>query len=121
MKRIQESCRPCHMQDNAWLLDRVMTIQNNNWQVQHIAGQTIARAHGVLGKAGSVSKVNKEELEKSRELLRKAQLFWDLVAVENGMGFHNPDQTINTLGRAIDMAHESIESANRAAGTQNRY
>jgi nitrite reductase (cytochrome c-552) len=118
MKRIQESCRPCHTQDNDWLLDRVKTIQNNNWQVQHIAGQTIARAHEILGKAGNVPKVNKEELEKSREFLRKAQIFWDLVAAENGMGFHNPDQDLNTLGRAIDMAHQAIASANRAAGTQ---
>ncbi len=118
MKRIQESCRPCHTQDNDWLLKRVMTIQNNNWQLQRIAGQTIARAHEVLGKAGSAPGVNKEELEKSRELLRKAQIFWDLVAAENGMGFHNPDQTINTLGQSIDMAHQAIESANRSAGSE---
>ena len=118
MKKIQESCRPCHTQDNDWLLNRVKTIQNNNWQLQRIAGQTIARAHGIIGKAGQVATVNKAELDRSRELLRKAQLFWDLVAAENGVGFHNPDQCLNTLGQAIDLAHQSIASANKAAGTQ---
>jgi len=32
------------------------------------------------------------------------------------MGFHNPDQALNTLGRSIDTAHQSIAAANRAAG-----
>jgi len=34
------------------------------------------------------------------------------------MGFHNPDQVLNTLGRSIDMAHQAIAEANKAAGTQ---
>jgi len=49
--------------------------------------------------------------------VRKAQWFWDIVAAENSMGFHNPDQVLNTLGRSIDMAHQAIATANRAAGT----
>ena len=49
--------------------------------------------------------------------LRKAQIFWDLVAAENGVGFHNASQCENTLGQAIDLAHKSIATANRAAGT----
>ncbi len=118
MKKIQESCRPCHTEDNDWLLDRVKNIQNNNWQIQRIAGQTIARAHGVIGKAAQVKNVNAAELDKSRELLRKAQFYWDLVAAENGVGFHNPSQCLNTLGQAVDLAHQSIAAANRAAGTQ---
>lgn len=116
MKRIEESCGPCHKQDSKWLLTRVKTIQGNSFQLQRIAGQTIARAHGIIGKASQVKGVNMAELDQSRELLRKAQLFWDLVAAENGVGFHNASQCENTLGQAIDLAHRSIEGANRAAG-----
>jgi len=118
MKHIQASCHTCHTQDEQWLLERVKTTQNNVFHLQCIAGQTIARAHNVLGKAGAVTKVNKGELDKARELLRNAQWFWDFIAVENSMAFHNPDQALNTLGQAIDLAHQAIATANRAAGTQ---
>jgi len=117
MRMTKESCRTCHTQSEEWLLTRVKTIQNNAWQLQRTAGQTVAKAHEVIGKAAAVAKANKAELDKARELVRKAQWFWDIVAAENSMGFHNPDQVLNTLGRSIDMAHQAIATANRAAGT----
>ena len=118
MKHSEPSCRQCHTQDATWLLDRVKTIQNNVWQLQRTAGQTVAKAHEVIGKASKAAKANKADLDKARELIRKAQWYWDFVAAENSMGFHNPDQVLNTLGISIDLAHQAIASANRAAGTQ---
>ena len=118
MKHIQSACRTCHTQDEKWLLDRVKTVQNHVFQLQRIAGQTIASAHETLAKAGAVTTVNAGELEKARELIRNAQWFWDFVAAENSMGFHNPDQALNTLGQAIDMAHQAAQTANRAAKLQ---
>ncbi|MRR38606.1 ammonia-forming cytochrome c nitrite reductase subunit c552, partial [bacterium] len=106
MKHAEESCATCHTQGTAWLLERVKTIQNNVWQLQRAAGQAVARAHGVIARAASVPAADKAGLEAARELVRKAQWFWDMVAAENGMGFHNPDQVMNTLGRSIDMAHQ---------------
>ena len=118
MKHAQASCQTCHTQGAAWLLERVKTEQNNVWQLQRMAGQTVAQAHEVIGKAAAVDKADKVGLDKARELVRKAQWFWDMVAAENGMGFHNPDQALNTLGRSIDMAHQAIAAANEAAGTE---
>ena len=118
MKHSEASCRTCHTQTIQWLLDRVMIVQNNVWQLQRTAGQSVARAHEVIGKAAKAANANKADLEKARELIRKAQWYWDFVAAENSMGFHNPDQVLNTLGLSIDLAHQAIESANRAAGTQ---
>ncbi len=118
MKHVKASCQTCHAKSAVWLLERVKTIQNNVWQLQRTAGQTVARAHEVIGKAGAVAKADKAQLDKARELVRKAQWFWDMVAAENSMGFHNPDQVLNTLGRSIDMAHQAIAIANRAAGSQ---
>ena len=118
MKHIQASCRTCHTQDEKWLLDRVKTTQNNVFQLQRTAGQTIARAHDVIGKATATAKAKPAELGKARELVRNAQWLWDYIAAENSMGFHNPDQALTTLGQSIDLAHQAIATANRAAGTQ---
>lgn len=119
MKHVQASCRTCHTQDEKWLLERVKTTQNNVSQLQRIAGQTIASAHETLGKAAVSARINKDELEKARELLRNAQWYWDFVAAENSMGFHNPDQALNTLGKSIDLAHQATVRANRTAGMQH--
>ncbi len=118
LKHIEASCTVCHRQSADWLQARVQTIQDHVFELQHTAGQTIARAHTVIGKAASVGKADTAGLDQARELLRKAQWFWDIVAAENSMGFHNPDQVLNTLGRSIDMAHQAIQNANKAAGTQ---
>jgi nitrite reductase (cytochrome c-552) len=71
----------------------------------------------VIGRVAAHSKVNLTELNKARNLVRKAQWYWDFVAAENSMGFHNPAQVLNTLGQSIDLAHQAIETANRAAET----
>jgi nitrite reductase (cytochrome c-552) len=115
MKHAEASCRTCHTQDAKWLLERVKTIQNNVWQLQRTAGQTIARAHAVIGRAGKEVKADKAKLEKARELIRHAQWLWDFIAAENSMGFHNPDQALNTLGQSIDLAHQAIETTHGAA------
>ncbi len=117
MKHIQASCRTCHTQEEQWLLERVKTTQNHTFNLQHTAGQTIARAHEAIGKAGAASHINQAELDKARELLRHAQWLWDFIAAENSMGFHNSSQSLNTLGQSIDLAHQSIAAASRAAGT----
>ncbi len=116
MKHGREACRTCHTQDDQWLLDRVKTIQASVWEMQHTAGQTVAKAHQAIGKTTKAAKVNKAELEKAREFVRKAQWHWDFVAAENSMGFHNPTMILTTLGRSIDLAHQAIASAEKALG-----
>lgn len=116
MKYSKEACSPCHSQSVEWLLERVKTTQDNVWNLQRRAGAVVARAHETIGKAGSSAKVNKAELEKARQMIRKAQWYWDFVAAENSMGFHNPVHALNTLGQSIDLAHEAILIAHRAAG-----
>jgi len=118
LKHVKESCGTCHNQGEAWLLERVRTEQNNVWQLQHTAGQALARAHEVVAKASAVGAADKAGMDKARGLLRKSQWFWDTVAAENSMGFHNPDQVLNTLGRSIDMAHQAAVEANKAAKTR---
>jgi nitrite reductase (cytochrome c-552) len=116
MRHIEASCHPCHTQSSDWLLDRVKTVQNNVWQLQHTAGLTLSRAHEAIGKAAIRKNADKNELDKARELVRKAQWYWDFIAAANSMGFHNPDQTLNVLGQSIDMSNQAITAANQAIG-----
>ena len=116
LRTLDDSCSSCHNQGTAWLQERVKTIQDNAWQLQHTAGLTVAKAHEAIKKASEKPDADQAELAKARELVRKAQWFWDFVAAENSMGFHNPDQVLNTAGQAIDLANQAIESAYKAAG-----
>ncbi|EAX46312.1 Nitrite reductase (cytochrome; ammonia-forming) [Thermosinus carboxydivorans Nor1] len=117
LKHLNEACSTCHNEGPEWLFERVKTIQDNVWQLQHLAEQKVSRAHTAIKKASETANVNQTELANARELVRKAQWYWDYVAAANSMGFHNSVQELNTLGQAIDFANLAIEAANRAAGT----
>ena len=116
LKHLEASCSPCHNQDTAWLMERVKTVQDETFQTLHAAGGVVAKAHLAIKKADETPNANAAELAKARELVRKAQWYWDFVAAENSMGFHNPSQSINTSAQALDLAYQAIEAANRAAG-----
>lgn len=118
MKHGKEACRTCHTQSDQWLLDRVKTIQSSVWEMQRTAGQTVAKAHQTIGKASKATRANKAELDRARELVRKAQWYWDFVAAENSMGFHNPTMILTTLGRSVDLAHQAISIAEKASGAR---
>lgn len=119
LRTINESCSPCHNQGKEKLFNQVKAEQDNVWQLQHTAGQTVARAHGAIQNASAAANANQNELANARELLRRAQWYWDYVAAANSMGFHNSVQELNTLGQAIDLAHQAIDAANKAAGTNS--
>ena len=114
MRTTDASCRRCHPEDAKMLLESVRNTQKSVWELQHIAGTRIAKAHEAIAKALTAKTVNKEELEKARENLRRAQWYWDFVAAENSMGFHNPALCLYILGQAIDLAHRSAESSAKA-------
>lgn len=116
LRHVDASCSSCHNQGSEWLKDRVKTIQDHTWQLQHTAGLSVAKAHEAIKRASEVANVDQNELAQARELVRRAQWYWDMVAAENSMGFHNPDQALNILGQSIEISYKAIEAANRAAG-----
>lgn len=115
MRHVRQSCQTCHTQGEQWLTERVRIIQAGVWDLQRTAGQTVARAHAAIAGSSKSPGVNSGEIEKARELVRKAQWNWDFVAAENSMGFHNPSLMLTTLGRSIDLANQAIYAAERAA------
>lgn len=116
LKHIKDSCTTCHNQDQEILFQQVKAVQDNVWQLQRTAGTTVAQAHDAITRAAAKPGVNQSELQKARELARKAQWFWDYVAAANSEGFHNQTQELNTLGQAVDLAHQAIDTANGATG-----
>jgi nitrite reductase (cytochrome c-552) len=111
MKQVDASCGTCHEQGSAWLLESVKSTQEKVWQLQRTAGKTIAEAHQVLGAAGAPA--GRVDIETARELLRKAQWYWDFVAAENSMGFHNAPQSLNLLGRSVQLSYEAMRTVKR--------
>ncbi len=104
MRHVEAACGACHDQGSKWLFESVRSTQDKVWQLQRTAGQRVAAAHAALAAA----KLPAAEMEKARELVRKAQWYWDFVAAENGMGFHNPTQALNTLALAIESAQQAM-------------
>ena len=113
LKYTKEACLKCHDESEETLVARVKTIHDNTFKVQRIAGQSVAKAHLTV-KAAMEAGVPDASLEDARAKLREAQWYWDWVAAENGMGFHNPDKIMRTLGLSIDLAHQAVESAQAA-------
>jgi len=117
LKTLDTSCSPCHDQSAEWLLETVKSVQEKTFAMQRTAGNTIARAHESIAKA-TAANASEAELARARELIREAQWYWDSVAAENSMGFHNTPLTMSTLGQANELGHQAIEAANRAANVQ---
>ncbi len=113
LKTTEESCLKCHDESKEVLIARVQTIHDNTFKLQRIAGETTAKAHTTIAAAKAAGATD-EQLAQARLLVREAQWYWDWVAAENGMGFHNPDRVMRTLGLSIDRAHKAIESATAA-------
>ena len=111
LKTTEASCLKCHDESAETLKARVQTIGDNTFKLQRIAGKTVARAHKTI-QAAMEAGATDDQLAASRQLVREAQWYWDWVAAENSMGFHNPDKIMRTLGLAIDKAHECIEVTN---------
>lgn len=107
----QESCQKCHQESAETLTKRVKTIGDNTFKLQRIAGQTVAKAHKTI-KAAMDAGATDEQLSAARQTLREAQWYWDFVAAESSMGFHNPDKQMRVLGLAIDKAHTAIAQTN---------
>ena len=114
LKTPQESCQKCHDESAETLVSRVKKIHDNNFRLQRIAGQTVAKANLAV-KAAIDAGATEEQLAATKLKLREAQFYWDWIAAENGNGFHNPDKCMRVSGEAIDLAHQVIEEANSLA------
>lgn len=101
----ENSCQVCHRwsQDEVW--SRVTSIQDKNRELLERAERVITAAHIEIGDAIRLGATD-TELETPRKLVRNAQMHWDYVAANNGMGFHAPQECARVLGKAVDIGQE---------------
>ncbi len=114
LKHMDESCLTCHRESKEELTARVRYTQDRTWELQDIAGKTIEQAIREIDSANKVEGHNEEILAEAKALHRQAQFYWDWIAAENSRGFHNPQDAMNTLGKAIDLAHQASAKAKAA-------
>ena len=109
---IANSCAVCHRWSETQLRSRVEEIQDKVFEGRKQAESAIARAHFDVAACMQIG-CSDDELKAVRQLVRKAQLRWDYVAANNGMGFHAPQECQRILGAATDLAQEARVAATR--------
>lgn len=100
---VANSCAVCHRWGEDEIRSRVEAIQDRVREGRTRAAAMIARAHFDIAAAAQAG-AKDDELKEVRHLVRRAQLRWDYVAANNGMGFHSPQLYQQTLAAAIDLA-----------------
>lgn len=100
---MEATCTVCHRTPVEELRERVLYTQHRTRELLDRAGAALVSAIGAIERAGAAG-VDQATLARARELHREAQWYFDWVAAENSMGFHNPQKALTTLGKAIDLA-----------------
>lgn len=102
---ISNSCAVCHRWSEAEIRSRVESIQDKVREGRDRAERAIAFAHFDIAACMEAGAAD-EELAGVRDLVRQAQLRWDYVAANNGMGFHAPQECMRILTAAVDLAQQ---------------
>ncbi len=102
---IANSCSVCHRWGEDEIRERVTSIQDKVREGRDRAERAVSLAHFDIAACMQAGATD-AELVKARDLVRQAQLRWDYVAANNGMGFHSPQECMRVLGAAVDMAQE---------------
>ncbi len=102
---ISNSCAVCHRWSEEEIRSRVESIQDKVRESRGRAERAISLAHFDIAACMEAGAADKE-LVAVRDLVRQAQLRWDYVAANNGMGFHAPQECMRILAAAVDLAQQ---------------
>lgn len=107
---ISRSCQSCHKFSEEKIKRRVDAVQELNHQLLQRA------AAALMDQLDAIEQAQKDgatdaQLQKTRELQRKAQWRLDFIAAENSMGFHAPQEAARILGEAADYARQGQVAA----------
>jgi nitrite reductase (cytochrome c-552) len=100
---LANSCAVCHRWGEEEIRSRVESIQDKVREGRTRAEKTVSLAHFDIAAAMQAG-ASDDELKEARNLVRSAQMRWDYVAANNGMGFHAPQECMRILGAAVDLA-----------------
>lgn len=111
---INQSCSVCHRQEADYLKNRVAYTQDKVAGLMNTTGDALVTAIDAIKAAAAVPNVNQTTVTEARALHRKAQIRFDWMNAENSMGFHNPQEGLETLARSLDLARQARATADRA-------
>jgi len=110
---INRACQPCHPVAEAELAARVQIIQDRHHALlQRAATATTEMMDAIV--AARAAGASDAQLAPARALHRRAQWRLDLIAAENSMGFHAPQEMARVLAEAIDYARQGQRAADQA-------
>ena len=115
LNNINNSCAVCHRWKEEEIRGRVESIQDTIAAGRDRAERVIATAHFAIAACDQAG-ADQEQLAGARANVRKAQLYWDMVAAHNGMGFHSPLECQRLLTIAVEAAQESRLESRRVLG-----
>lgn len=110
------ACRQCHYDKTPdFLRERVLYTQSRTYNQLIKAEAESVRAHEAVRLAanwdGNRSPNYDDLLAQAREMVRKGQMFWDYVSAENGVGFHNPAKSLDTLMTSMECSQKAVQLA----------
>ena len=114
---IANSCSVCHRWGEDEIRERVTSIQDKVREGRDRAERAVSLAHFDIAACMQAGATD-AELVKARDLVRQAQLRWDYVAANNGMGFHSPQESMRILGDAINQAQQARLAVARLLAAQ---
>lgn len=112
LENIANSCGVCHRWGEDNIKSRVEAMQDKHREMLKRAEASITALHLEIGDAMKLG-ASEEELDKPRQAVSKAQMYWDYVAANNGMGFHAPQECARVLDKALNTAMEGRLDINR--------
>lgn len=104
--RMEQACGTCH-RDLAFIRKRVEIIQTITKGLQDAAENALVEAIEALKAIKDNPNADPKLAEEARTLFRKAHMRWDFVAVENSLGFHNPQEAMRLLSESINYARQA--------------
>lgn len=105
-----KACKKCHQRSTAVLRERVALIQDRTAGLLKDTETALTDAIDAI-KDARQSGADDTDLAKAHQLYRSAQLRWDFVSSENGMGFHSPQESARILATSIDRARQAQMAA----------
>jgi len=103
LENVANSCGVCHRWSEQDIKSRVVAIQKKNQEMLKRAEESIALLHLEIADAMKLGATD-DELKKPRDLVKRAQMYWDYVSANNGMGFHAPQECARVLNRSLDLS-----------------
>ena len=109
----EAACGTCHTDVN-YVTTRVAMIQAQVYATLINTEDVLLAAISEIKIASETAGVDETLLAQAREFHREAQMYWDLIAAENSMGFHNPEYVLTSLYHATDIARQAQLAALQA-------